>query len=237
MSGAFLSRLVLSPLSREVRRDLADVQALHRRVMSGFPAVDGKARVAHGVLYRVEPGPGGVSLLVQSRVPPDWGELPAGYVQEDWLEAATAIATTRLDGLLAGFAVGQTLRFRLRANPTRCIDSKSGPDGARRRGKRVPLRKEESQLAWLGRKGRAHGFELVEVRRSPAEGHVGDVLAREPAKVVGFRAGQRVTLEGVVFEGRLRVVDVQRFRAAVLEGVGRGRAYGFGLLSVAPERG
>ncbi|MBX5446264.1 type I-E CRISPR-associated protein Cas6/Cse3/CasE, partial [Sphaerobacter sp.] len=32
----YLSRLILNPRSRDVRRDLADCQQLHRSVMSGF---------------------------------------------------------------------------------------------------------------------------------------------------------------------------------------------------------
>ena len=44
-------------------------------------------------------------------------------------------------------------------------------------------------------------------------------------------AAGRVTVEGVRFDGVLRVTDAGLFRAAVEAGVGPGRAYGFGLLS------
>jgi CRISPR system Cascade subunit CasE len=94
----------------------------------------------------------------------------------------------------------------------------------------VPLRKEESRLGWLTRKAATAGFELVEVQGVD----VVDAMQREPNVVRGRREGGVVTIEGVLFEGRLRVVDAQAFRAALVEGIGRGRAYGFGLLSVAP---
>jgi CRISPR system Cascade subunit CasE len=38
----------------------------------------------------------------------------------------------------------------------------------------------------------------------------------------------------VVFEGRLRVTDAEAFRRALAAGIGSGKAFGFGLLSVAP---
>ena len=51
----FLSRLQLNPESRAVRRDLADRQALHRTVMSGFASDLGDtARNQAGVLFRLE---------------------------------------------------------------------------------------------------------------------------------------------------------------------------------------
>jgi CRISPR system Cascade subunit CasE len=37
----------------------------------------------------------------------------------------------------------------------------------------------------------------------------------------------------VLFNGTLAVTDPERFRAALATGIGSGKAYGFGLLSVA----
>ena len=52
----YLSRLILNPRSRAVRRELADCQELHRTIMAGFPDVpsDGDARSQLGVLYRLD---------------------------------------------------------------------------------------------------------------------------------------------------------------------------------------
>jgi len=149
MTEAYLSRLILEPRSREVQRDLADIQKLHRRVMSGFPDHDSEtARRAFGVLFRIESGPQGVTLLVQSKCEPQWGKLPGGYLATDWLGGGPSIAMTTMAGIFARCHVGEEFRFRFKANPTRCIESKTGPDG-KRRGKKVPLRKESSRLDWL----------------------------------------------------------------------------------------
>ena len=44
----------------------------------------------------------------------------------------------------------------------------------------------------------------------------------------------RLTFYGVAFEGRLEVVDTALFHAALQAGIGSGKAYGYGLLSLAP---
>lgn len=86
-------------------------------------------------------------------------------------------------------------------------------------------------MDWLVRKSTEGGFAIMEVRGAD---NVPDALQREPGIVRGMREGSRVTVEGVVFEGRLRITDAERFCEALLTGLGRGKAYGFGLLSVAP---
>ena len=40
---------------------------------------------------------------------------------------------------------------------------------------------------------------------------------------------------GVVFDGHLRVTDERAFKAALANGIGSGKAYGFGLMSIAPR--
>ena len=44
----------------------------------------------------------------------------------------------------------------------------------------------------------------------------------------------RLTFEGVTFEGVLEVTDPERFAATVRSGIGPAKAYGYGLLSLAP---
>src|SRR6266487_2639362 len=82
----YLSRLILNPRSRAVRRDLADCQDLHRTIMAGFPNVpaDGDARSQLGVLYRLDihPRTGVPALLVQSSQQPDWSRLQGGYLYD-----------------------------------------------------------------------------------------------------------------------------------------------------------
>jgi len=140
---------------------------------------------------------------------------------------------------------GDELLFRLRANPTRRVDRRRvSATQDRLSGKRVALLKEEEQLAWLRRKGETGGFALIAARVNP---DVANVRANPEGTLTGLRrvvepdggAGQtrRLTFGSVLFEGELRVTDAATFRRTLAEGIGAGKAYGFGLLSVAPVGG
>ncbi len=223
----FLSRLILNPRSPLAGRDLGDCQGLHRRIMSAWPDVaDGPARERLGVLFRIEPEPvaGGIHVLVQSAVEPDWSKLPPGYLH-------LAPQCKPIGKVLDQIRAGMVLVFRLRANPTRKIDTKTGPDGQRRHGRRVDLRQEEDRLAWLARRAAAAGFEIAPSRGAPGVPDVRHV----PDRTFGEKdGGRRLTFGSVLFEGRLRVMDAEKLRKAIVEGIGPGKAYGHGLLSVAP---
>lgn len=221
-----LSRLFLNPVSRDVARVQADSQALHRCVMALFGEADGPARAKHAVLYRLDVSEreGTVALLLQSREAPALERLPEHFL--DPRAGADASATTDLAPLMARLTMGSELRFRLRANPTRRIDTKSAPDGTRRNGRRVPLRTPEARLAWLQRKLTSAGFALV--------GGEGTCLVRPDGLQRGKRGDARLTHEGVVYEGNITVVDATLARAALEHGIGPAKAYGFGLLSLSP---
>ena len=44
--------------------------------------------------------------------------------------------------------------------------------------------------------------------------------------------GRRVSMLSVTFEGILTVTDADLFRRTLAEGIGRGKAYGMGMLTV-----
>jgi CRISPR system Cascade subunit CasE len=231
----YLAQLNLNPRNREVRRDLADCQQMHRTLLAAFPAktaADAGARQEFGVLYRVEvhPRTGAVGLLVQSEHQPDWSRLPGDYLLAP-PAAPKAIAST-----YQSLPSGLRLRFKLRANPTKCVARKNRPADAQREGKRVELRDEADQLAWLRRKATAGGFELTELRVGP-EVAVANTRVQEVSKSYGWREHQgerkKLTLAVAVFEGELVITEAARFYQTLRQGIGRGKAYGCGLLSIA----
>lgn len=262
----YLSKLILNPRNRQVRRDLANRHELHRTILAAFPDLPGShpdARSKLCVLFRVESDPARteraqIRALVQSAIRPDWSRLPDGYLQppEDIFAGEENPACRSLDGVWETIRAGDELIFRLRANPTRRVNaSRQGTDTLA--GKRVELRTEAEWLAWLARKGEQHGFRLVEVRasREVAPAQVQEVLGPEAPtpsatnpvpdtrstpglKVTGRkeRGTRPLTFGSVLFEGRLVVSDVAAFRQALATGIGSGKAYGFGLLSIARPR-
>lgn len=223
----YLSQLTLNPGSRRVHRDLADLQQLHRTVMSGFPKTDDpQPRQAHAVLYRVEPlAHGPPRVLVQSHTAPLW-QL------DEHLLPGTIVETKDISPLIAALGVGDRLRFRLLANPTRKIARHTANGERRRQGRRVELRTEAQQRDWLaGRAGR-HGFEITTTEVGEP-----DVLITP----LGRHRGRRPTPDsapliavGALYEGHLRITDLEAFCAAVRDGIGPAKAYGYGLLSIGP---
>jgi CRISPR system Cascade subunit CasE len=217
----WLTRLRLNPRSPVVVRALGDVQALHRLVMAGFRAVDGDgARAELGVLHRLDvTREGGLLLLIQSDDEPgDWASAlaPGSLLQHDGVSVRSAAP------LLAAIEAGAVFDFRLRANPTKRLQQ-DDPAGRLQKGARVGLR-GPAQLAWLVRKGAQHGFSVDEVT----------VVDQEHQTERGRRRGSdRLVLEGVTFAGQLRVTDAAALRSALKSGIGSGKAYGFGLLSLA----
>lgn len=227
----FLSRLLLSNRSPEVRRDLANVHNMHRRVLTAFAdrELEDGARRAYGALYRTETSSRGeVALLVQSEAEPNWTRLPAGYLLECF-EPNPAL--TSLAPVVARLKPGIRLRFRLRANATKRLFA-----GKEKRGARVELFGTERLLAWLLRKAERGGFQLAEREGLDVASELERYRVRiaEEPKVRGRRNGAALTFGSTLFEGELVVTDPQAFAATLKQGIGTARAYGFGLLSVAP---
>lgn len=227
----YLARGILNPRSRDVQRDLSDPAELHRTLMKLYPCNLGDCprRVA-GVLHRVDEDRrrGEIVLFVQSHNKPDFGQLAPDYF---------ASVAEDLDRVLAGDAENPQIRsvaeerkrivagnrfvFRLRANTTRKIDTKTGVDGTRRNGRRVPVRGDQARIEWLGRHAEAAGFRVTDETLRVAE-----IAANVTRRVDG------IALAGTLFEGVLQVVDPGPFRSALETGIGPGKAFGFGLLSI-----
>jgi len=233
----YLSRLLLNLRDRNARRDLADVQQLHRTLLNAFPAApdDAPAREHFGVLFRPEPTPDQplvVRVLVQSTHVPDWSHLLPGYLAPP-IDARPNPAVRPVDDY-DRIVTGMMLRFRLRANPTQRIGKTNTDQDEKWRGKRVDVRGDEERVAWLQRKADQSGFRLVSVRSAP---ELADVRISPQANVIGYRRDKteprRMSFGAAVFEGLLEVQDVDRFRQTLNTGIGSGKAYGFGLLSIA----
>lgn len=221
----YLTRMQLNAGSGTARREALDCQALHRRLMSAIPRQHREPRAAAAMLFRMDRDrrTGAMWLYVQSQDALDWTQLPPHYLVEGSLDQKG------LDGAYAAIRPGMVLAFRLRANPTRKIDTRSSPSGERRNGRRVPLRDEDAALQWLARKGEQAGFAIVQATAS-----VEDLRHGTRQEGSGNKASRRLTFASTLFQGYLRVTDADVFRGTLTAGIGTAKAYGFGLLSVAP---
>jgi len=229
--------------------ELGQPYEMHRTLMRAFPkatdAIRAKARKEFSVLFRADEDDrqGVVKVLVQSLVEPNWAFLEELH---DYLFPISGVPAHDCKDVMPAYREiqdGQILRFRLRANPTKRVAKKDDP----MRGKRVELSREEDQIDWLDRKGRGRmnefsgGFELLSSKSAAATAedrrfpnvHVISEGKLRGRKFVGPRRHATKHFS-VLFEGVLRVTDTAAFLHTLVEGIGTGKAYGFGLLSLAP---
>ena len=216
----YLSRLILNPRSRRVQSEIADRYQLHRSIMGAFP--DDLDADEERVLFRLDQDArsGDLTLLVQSWTLPDWSWLAEPNAR-DYLRSVS-VPNPALKEFQLDLASGQTLAFRLRANPTA---RRRLPDGSK---KRVGLQREEEQIEWLERKAERNGFRILSVRTSHQSKAYGWVYQNGDK--------HRLTFLAVQFDGLLQVEDAEQLEEAVRSGIGSGKAFGFGLLSLAPPR-
>lgn len=221
----FLSRIHVNPRCREARRDLSDPYQFHSTLCRAFSTPEMKCP-ANEFLWRLEPeaSPAGYPrILVQSRGVPNW----AGISVVGWLEDADRpidlLIRLKLDLLHAG----QRFRFRVRANP--CVT---------RNGKRLGLLRLEDQQTWVERKGLQHGFGLPHfVPSHPSESSKDQINVRisgEHMLRCTQHSGNSIRILSVLYEGILEITDPDKFRNALVTGIGHGKAMGLGLLSVVP---
>jgi len=238
----YLTKMILNPRSRKVRRDVGNSQEMHRTISKAFPETDKETtpRQKYGILYRLETDnrSGRIALLVQSNSEPDWSGLDADYL----LGTEENPACKRIGANYAAVENGMKLMFRLRANPTKRVgksdakaDDKFKPSDERKIRRRVELRTDEDKIRWLKRKGEEAGFRLANVR---IKEDVANVAAIEQSKISFGKRGNSssLTFGSVTFEGVLQVDDADKFRKSLIGGIGTGKAYGFGLLSIAPVK-
>ncbi len=223
----YLSKLLLNKGSREVRLDLNDCQQLHRTVMSAFPMLEKKglgARSECGVLYRLEAIENGkIALLVQSKLLPEWNKLPDKYV----LSTPNSSLCKEIDFIYEQLEDGMVLNFRLRANPTH-----------KQRGKRIPIKGEIGVVNWLKQKGEVHGFELVKISLNSGSETIEypNLESTREHVLTGSKSNGtekiQILFNSVLFDGELIITKKDMFVHTLMHGVGSGKGYGFGLLSI-----
>ncbi|MFB7669048.1 type I-E CRISPR-associated protein Cas6/Cse3/CasE [Kitasatospora sp. NPDC056138] len=203
----YLTRLTLGTRSRTAYRDLHDRTLLHHRLQALTPGHD-------RLLYRLEQHPEAPVLLIQTARPPDPARLPAGY--------ARAIDIRPLDALFDWIAPGRAVRYRLDANPSH--HEGPPPGGARRHdySRRHALTTDQT-LTWWHRQADRAGLTLTAA-----------LDTRQDAINARRKNGPDIRLPNVRFEGTATVTDPDALRTALLSGIGQGKAFGLGLLSIAP---
>lgn len=206
-----IARIRLNPHSRDVQRDLRDATQMHRTVMRMVPDNLGDApRQQAGLLYRLDESDTSSTLLVQA-THLDPARLPTGYGQADIKSLAPMFTALRK---------GLGLRYRIVLNPAKRERLPLQEKG--KRGRIVPLSGADADQWWLRRATEA-GLDL----------HVLTPTNMEPVRPRS-KDTPRMRHSLLRYDGTATVTDPDALENALTHGIGRGKPYGAGLLSLAP---
>lgn len=204
----YLSRVELDPTRRSTMAALAAPQKLHGAVESAF-AGERRRR-----LWRLDRLGERLYLLLLSEDAPEL----TGVVEQ--FGTGAAAETRSYDPLLQRVEPGSCWQFRLTANPTKsCKD----PQNPAARGTVAAHCTTQYQKQWLLERAAKHGFALQDE---------GFTVTRVQWRHFAKHGTRPVTLLAVTYEGVLQVTDAEQFRALLCQGMGRGKAYGLGLMTV-----
>ncbi len=238
------SRVRLNPTRRGTRRLVTSPQAMHATVMGSHPT--GVATDSTRVLWRLDRARNHeLELFVVSPSEPDFTGL---VEQAGWPTLATW-DTTDYDRLLRRLTIGQRWQFRLTANPVRSRAVEGG------RGRVTPNLSTDAAVSWLQEKfgtaaagmapevgwllqrARPWGFDIpVKASGSPEVTVTQRDIAQFTRRTLeGARPSRdRVAITRTDFTGVLEVTDPALLKQALSQGMGRAKAYGCGLMTLAP---
>lgn len=199
----YLTKLALQRQSVTVRNALADCQQMHRNIQQLFM----QTRQESATLYRLQSDGIMNYLYLYSKNPPQIEVLPDGY---------SIVATRDITDWVRGMQTGQFWKFDLQAIPSKKVQQEGKKNSQRR-----ILRTPEERSEWLERKAEQNGFAIEFEEQQPIPVQYGQHSAE---------MGNELYLDGYRFEGTLRITNAEKFQHALCNGIGAGRAYGFGML-------
>ncbi len=200
----YISRVYLDTRKHDTAKALYDLNMLHGALESCFTGE------RHHPLWRIDRDANKTSLIMLSRDLPDFTSF-----QKQFGLAGMQVETKTYDRYIETIEGDMCYRFRLVANPVVTKD-----------GKRIPLnmnRTEKYQYCttdWLKDRLKRNGAEVVSC----------DISACKNNRISKHRHG--ITLYTVQFDGVLKILDSEAVKKALVNGIGHGKAYGCGLLTI-----
>ncbi|MFH1069490.1 MAG: type I-E CRISPR-associated protein Cas6/Cse3/CasE [Candidatus Glassbacteria bacterium] len=225
--------------------------------------VHARRDVDRGFLFRIDPQPGGrVVILVQSAKKPDWDYAfhnASHLLAAPWECKEIDPCFTEGQRLRFRFVANPTKKIGTIKKKERLGYTKDELRAVKgRHGKRIPVPSVDEiekwhrdnpnedvrtficskLLDWLAHQAEISGFSLER-----------DFITVQPGYSYFKKPGNGSTEEredkrkydearprSVRYEGILRVTDPERLKEILIRGIGPGKAFGFGLISVAPSR-
>ena len=207
----YLTRLELDPRKRCTMKALVSPNMFHGAVEAAFSGERTRK------LWRIDRiGRHYYLLLLSDRKP----MLEHAVKQFGFDDRECGWETKEYDPFLNKMKADTVWQFRLVANPTRSIAKEN-----RKRGCVHAHKTPYYQKKWLLDRCEKNGFLIKEEEFDVFE-------SKQQRFYKGAERKNPVTLLAVTYEGILKVTDAEKFQKVLLEGIGRGKAYGMGMLTV-----
>ncbi|MCD7715219.1 MAG: type I-E CRISPR-associated protein Cas6/Cse3/CasE [Lachnospiraceae bacterium] len=206
----YLSRVEIDTGNRTVLRTLNHLGAYHNWVEQAFPD-EVREETRSRKLWRIDQIEGKRYLLVASETEPDCEQMETYAVKGSF-------GCKDYEPFLQSVKQGECFRFRVTLNPVHSVFEENNS-----RGKIYPIYAEAAQRKFFLDRTEKHGFHVES----------GQFLIVERGEATLLRKGKRrVDLVKAVYEGALTVENPELFVDLLCHGMGREKAYGFGMMTV-----
>lgn len=202
----------MDPYHPDAARMTADPAIMHKFTLSAATVREGVNRSGAGLLWRQESGPGVLRVRVTARAP---------LHTDIWSSHPVVTSVTDTGNPVPELAAGDEVRFLARVNADRSEPVLGG------RGKKKPIVDPEQLGAWFRR--RVDGV-LSVIEDDPLRTMIVNTEGVTTSREKGAKWTSHVVL------GTAVVQDSESACALVVDGLGRGKAFGFGMLTLVPSR-
>lgn len=210
----YISRVEIDRNNRRKIKDLRNIESYHGWVEQSFPD-EIKQEIRTRKLWRIDQLQGKQYLIIVSQEKPNLKQLEKYGVKN-------SAQTKDYDHFLNSLKEGERMRFRLVLNP---VISRTSKDNNHKRGVLMPHVTVKHQMEYLMNRSMKNGFALRDDDFS---------IVERGYEVFNKTHSKSIRLIKAVYEGILTVNDVELFKKVLTEGIGKKKAYGFGLMTVIP---
>lgn len=227
----YISRVELAVHRIDAMRLVSSPYRLHAAVAASMPVQNESSSETGRVLWRIDKAPreDALWLYIVSPHRPDLASIAA----QTGALGSCSWAAKDYDSVLQRLQKGQVWQFRLKANPVRKVYVDRGRVGHHPKTDVVGTIQghvtEVQQRNWLLERAEHNGFVVCRDDEGNERMRVSQ-RRREEFK----RGKQKVTLATAQYDGLLEVVDADVFKRTLMCGLGRGKGFGCGLMTIAP---
>ncbi|MDO5028607.1 MAG: type I-E CRISPR-associated protein Cas6/Cse3/CasE [Bacillota bacterium] len=209
----YLSRVEINYENRQTAKELNHLGAFHNWVEQSFPQ-EFQEKTRTRKLWRIDDLDNKKYLLIVSQEKPDLIAL------EKYGKKGTG-QTKKYDPFLESLQEGKRYRFRVCLNTCKSVYD----DSNNKRGRVFPITDELGQLNFLIERSEKNGFKLEEN---------GFYLVNSEFEKLKKSDEKTLNLVKAVFQGELEITDKEKFLQVLTNGMGKKKAYGFGMMTVIP---